>query len=73
MSNAIRDRLISVEEQIHDDISDAHETIQTFDLADKKGAEDQLDGIAEMASALSKAMNNLCNCPHIRESAGGAS
>ncbi len=73
MSNTNRDRLLSVQGQIHDDIYDALRTVETFELPDQKGAEDQLDGIAEMASALSKAMNKLCNCPHIRESAGGAS
>ena len=72
-----RDRLLSVQGQIHDDIYDALRTIETYELPDQKGAEDQLDGIAEMASALSKALNDLCNCLHIRDSresaVGGAS
>ncbi len=69
MSNADHDRLISVQEQIYDDIVDAHETVGTYNLTDQKRAEDQLDGIAEMASALSKAHNDRCNCLHISESA----
>ncbi len=69
-----RDRLLRVQEQIHNDIYDALRTIETYELPDQKGAEDQLDNIAEMASGLSKALNDLCNCLHIRElAAGGAS
>ena len=67
MSNTNHDRLISVERQIWDDICDARETIRDFDIADQKGAKDQLDGIAEMPSALSTALNELCNCPHVRD------
>ncbi len=67
MSNTNRDRLLLVQEQTHDDIYDALRTIETYELPDQKGAEDQLDGIAELARALSKALNDLCNCLHIRE------
>ena len=69
MSNANRDRLLRIQEQAHNDIYDALRTIETYELPDQKGAEDQLDNIAEMASTLSKAMNKLCNCLHISESA----
>ena len=58
---------LDTQDQIHEDIYDALKTVEMFELNNQIGAEDKLDGIAVIASALSTALNDLCNCLHIRE------
>ena len=65
---------LDIQDQIHEDIYDALKTVEMFELDNQIGAEDQLSGIAMMASVLSEALNDLCNCLSLREeAAGGAS
>ena len=62
---------LDLQDQIHEDIYDALKTVEMFELDNQIRAEDQLNGIAMMASVLSEALNDLCNCLHINESAVG--
>ena len=62
-----------IQDRIYEDIYDALMTVEACELPIFVGADDQLDGIAAMASELSRALNDLCNTRHWREQAGGAS
>ena len=62
-----------IQDRIYADIYDALMTVEAFELPIFVEADDQLNGIAVMASSLSKALNDLCNSRHSREQVGGAS